>query len=109
MSVSPCIGDAAAEYLLTQRKCWLRQNEDMKAFQKLCAQSGDRDGARFFKDEAAYAMKFYRAACLLIPHVAAEFPGDCVQRDPYDFPPELFPYLVHLENMSGCCDPTDKT
>lgn len=101
MTVSPCIGNGAAEVLLAQRKSWLRYIEEMKSFQKWCGSRGDREGARFFKEESAHAMKFYRSACLLIPHVAGEFPGDCSYRDPYDFPPELFPFLVHLENLAG--------
>lgn len=93
------IGDEAASRVAEHRAFWARHRDEMIGYQKACAASGDRDGARFFKDEAREALKHYRAACLLLPWVAAEYPGDCKLDEPYSFPEELFAVL----DTVACC------
>lgn len=66
--------------------------EAMLGFQKACAQ--DRETSRYFKGEAADALKFYRAACLLLGWVDAAAPGDCPTKKPADWPLEVIPQVV---------------
>lgn len=82
--------------LMERRVAYLRRLEAMQEYQKFCAKQGDREGAKFFKEEVADARKYYLAACLLIPHVAAYYPGDCKLRDLGDFPLELMPAASHI-------------
>lgn len=93
-------GPRVARIISDQRILWMRHREEVLAFQKDCASRKDIEGARFFKEEAAHAMKHYRAACLLLPQVQNEVPGDCKFRDPYEFPPELWGALTYIESLA---------
>lgn len=90
------IGDECAERVRAERIRWLRHREDILELQKVCGAARDREGARFFKEEASYALKCYRAACLLLPYVDANLPGDCIYREPKDFPIELAPMIRQI-------------
>lgn len=85
------------EKLENARVAATRLRDDMLAYQKQCSANKDREGARFFKEEAADAMKMYRAACLLLPFYAREPRGDCPLRDLYEIGPEMFFHLTFLE------------
>lgn len=95
--VSTMVGHQdVVDKLMEQRVVHLRRLEAMQEYQKFCAKQGDRESAKFFKEEVADARKYYLAACLLIPHVAAHYPGDCKLRDLGDFPLELMPAASHI-------------
>lgn len=92
-------GDKVAEEILLQRKLWQKHRDDMLCYQKEYGKKQDKEAAKFFKEEAAWAMKHYRAACLLVPYVCANPPGDCQYRDLYEIGEELHPFLLYLENL----------
>lgn len=92
-------GDIVAEEIMAQRKMWQKHRDDMLYYQKEASKRKDYDTAKFFKEEASWAMKHYRAACLLVPYVCANPPGDCPYRDLYEVGPELFPQLKYLEDL----------
>ena len=100
----PCCMEADPEILEEQRKLWINQRDLMVEYQKMCGASKDIEGAKFFKEEARHALKMYRAACLLIPWFSPpagkDYPGDCVLKDPYDFPEELFSHLDYIYSIS---------
>lgn len=78
------------------RKHYARERDEMLTHQKQCGAARDVEGAKFFKHEAQHFMKLYRACCLLLPHVANEYPGDCEYRDPYEWGEELFAALDYV-------------
>lgn len=78
------------------RRAKQRDHEEFRALQKFCSSSGDRDGARFFREEAADALKEYRAACLVLPYTMAEPPGDCPVVPEWDWPVELAPWIDRI-------------
>jgi len=82
-------GEAAADRMASLRIRFMRERDEMLTLQKTAAKSGDRETARFFSDEAKDRLKLYRAVCLALPWVAGDAPGDCLLKDPYDFPIEL--------------------
>lgn len=92
-------GDKVCEEISKQRKEWQHHRDTMLMYQKECGVQKDYEGAKFFKEEAAWAMKHYRAACLLVPFVCPNPPGDCPYRDLYEIGPELHPYLNYLEEL----------
>lgn len=93
--------DKMIAYLVQERKQAIVNRETWLVIQKEAGKEGNRELAKFCKEEAAEALKWYRAACLLIGWVGhTPLPGDCPTRDPYEWPPELWPYLTHLENMT---------
>lgn len=93
----PCAYDLCPIKLEAYRKAAARRRDDMIALQKECGARQDREGARFFKEEAADALKEYRAVCLLLPWYTQEAGGDAPLRDLYEIGPELFPYLERAE------------
>src|SRR3990167_7407653 len=81
------------------RKEYLKHRDEMLIFQKECAARGDRDGAKFFKDESREALKMYRASCLILPYYTSDHSSDCKLTDTYKFPPELWralEFVVHV-------------
>lgn len=91
-----------SKYLLEKRKEAIAEREYWIALQKEAAKDKDFDLAKFCKGEASEWMKWYRAACWLIPHVCDyPYPGDCPYRDFYEAPEELFPQLCMLENIAS--------
>ena len=102
-------GDKVCEQISEQRKLWQKHRDDMLYFQKEAAKDKDYDTAKFFKEEASWAMKHYRAACLLVPYVCSNPPGDCPYRSLYEVGPELFPFLVYLEELciAKACKPLE--
>lgn len=102
-------GDGVCEEISKQRRMWQKHRDDMLCCQKDAAKDRDFEGAKFFKEEASWAMKHYRAACLLLPKVCPNPPGDCPDRDLYEVGPELHPYLVYLEELciSKACKPSE--
>lgn len=96
--VLPEFFDLDPGFLEACRLAAIRRREEMATFKSECGKRGDRDGARFFKEEEADAMKEYRAACLLLPWYT-EARGDAPIRDLYEIGPELFPYLSRVERM----------
>lgn len=80
-----------ADLVRSMRRQALARRDEMLAFQKQNA--SDRVYARFFKEEAADALKEYRAACLLLPHFThGDLPGDCKYMPTWDWPIELAPW-----------------
>lgn len=73
----------------TVRKAAQARRDEMLTFQKECGSRRDAEGAKFFKLEAADALKEYRAACLLLPLFMCEPPKDCPYREEYEWPIEL--------------------
>lgn len=61
---------------------------------------GEIDLAKFFKDEAKEDLKFYRAACLLLPQFTNEYSKDCKYIEPYDMPIELAYQLDYLLSIA---------
>lgn len=90
------------EALQSLRKRFARERDEMIGLQKECGARGDRDGARFFKEEASDRLKLYRAACLIIPYFDVAPSGDCPVRDMWGWPPELFPALNMIEALATC-------
>jgi len=86
-------GIDAAETIDTARKAAVARRDEMLAFQKACGEARDREGAKFFKEEAADALKEYRAACLLLPLFMCEPPGDCPYKEEYEWPIEIAPWI----------------
>lgn len=95
--VLPHFFDLCPEKLETARVSATRHRDEMVAAQKQCGAEKDREGAKFFKEEAADAMKMYRAACLLLPWYTQDVGGDCPLRDLYEIGPELFWNLCFVE------------
>lgn len=77
-----------------------RRREEMIELQKWCGKAGDRDGARFFREEAADAMKEYRAACLHLSKWACDPPGDCREPEEWNWPAELAPWLSRVVGLA---------
>lgn len=92
-------GDKVCAEISKQRREWQQHRDVMLMYQKECAKDKDYEGAKFFKEEASWAMKHYRSACLLVPYVCPNPPGDCPYRDLYEVGPELHSYLVYFENL----------
>ena len=84
-----------------QRVLWARHRDEMLVFQKQCGATKDIEGAKFFKEESRHALKMYRAACMLLPWYANEWPGDCKFVDPYEWPEELFDALDYIYGMAS--------
>lgn len=90
------------KYLEEQRKYWISHRDLMISFQKKAFNDWPEDKehgkklAKFFKEEAAEAMKHYRSACLLLGQYGSVL-GDCTYRDTYEWSEELLPYLNRLE------------
>ena len=87
-----CFG-VDAEVVDQRRKDALQRREQMLAFQKAAGAAGDRDTARFFKEEAAEAMKDYRGACLVLGYLRTDL-GDCPFRYHADWTLEIVDYAV---------------
>lgn len=86
------------EKINTTRTRYAALRDDLIGYQKECGKRGDREGARFFKEEAAHALKTYRAACLMLGQYGSKpLPGDSPTRDTWDWPQELFPHIVFVE------------
>ena len=94
------IGADVADEVNATRIYYARHRDEMLAFQKECGAHGDKEGAKFFKDEARDALRHYRAACLLLPWVSGDLPGDCPEREPFYFPEELFGALEFVSGVA---------
>lgn len=92
-------GADIGERLMALRKDFVVQREELLALQKEWGR--DPNWGRFLKHEANDRLKLYRAACLLIPYVVTEPPGDCPWRPSWDFPPELWAPLDMVSAMAG--------
>lgn len=92
--------DELLEDLDRQRKEWQAHREDMLAFQKVLGKSGDREGAKWFKDEAAEAMKRYRGVCTVIGHIDPEWRGDCRWQTVEEVPEEILPYALYAHSIA---------
>lgn len=86
-------GVASVEAIDLARKGAVSRRDEMLAFQKMCGEARDREGAKFFKEEAADALKEYRAACLLLPLFMSDPPGDCPYKEEYEWPVEIAPWI----------------
>jgi hypothetical protein len=86
-----------AELLKKVRIEAIKRREEMCDFKKKTAAGGDREYAKFFKEEEADARKEYNAVCLLLPFYTQDVGGDCPQRDLYAVGPELFGHLCRVE------------
>ena len=75
------------------RKTAAARRDLMIAYQKDCAKAKDIEGAKFFKEESADALKEYRAACLMLPLFDANPPGDCQYKPVWEWPVELAPWV----------------
>lgn len=95
-------GEAACEAVDTIRREAISHRDAMLVFQKNCGISGDREGARFFKTEAAAALSLYRSACLVLAWILANPPGDCVVVSPMQWPKELLPKLRYVMGVANC-------
>lgn len=84
------------DYVDAKRKAALQHRDEMLAFQKAAAKAGDRDAARFFKEEASDAMRQYRGACLVLGHLLCDPPGDSPFRRTDEWPLEIVPYAGTL-------------
>jgi hypothetical protein len=93
-------GEDTISALMEIRKGAISHRDEMLRYQQDCGGRRDSDGAKFFKSEAADAMKTYRAACLLIPWFAAEYPRDCKFQVEWDWPPDLFDHIDRVMNMA---------
>lgn len=91
-------GESSADLVNDMRKAAVVRRDEMLAFQKACGASKDVEGAKFFKGEAADALKEYRAACLILPWLMAEAPKDCPVRESYEWPVELAPWCDRIIN-----------
>lgn len=89
-------GPEIADRVGAVRKARAADRDDFLALQKACGARGDRDGARFFKEAAGDALKEYRAACLVLPLLEANPPGDCPCRPEWEWPVELAPWVDRI-------------
>lgn len=76
-----------------RRKEALQRREQTLALQKTAGKAGDRETAKFFKDEASDAMKDYRGACLVLGYLRTDL-GDCPFRYHTDWPLEIVDHAV---------------
>jgi hypothetical protein len=88
---SPCIEDEAR--LDGMRKAAAQHRQDMLDYQKMCGKGGDRDGARFFKEEATHALKTYRGACYALGYVTGTSAGDYKHAAFSEWPEEIEPFI----------------
>lgn len=91
-AVPACLRLSAGRVDAIRRAASARRDEFV-ALQKALGSAGDRDGARFAKDEAGDALKEYRAACLILGTLACDPPGDSKCRPEWEWPVELAPWL----------------
>lgn len=85
--------DGIGEMLDVARREKAADRDHFLALQKEAGAARDRDMARFWKEEAADALKEYRALCLVIPYYVAQPPGDCPYRPEWEWPTELAPWI----------------
>lgn len=98
MSFFVPLNDKVADYLMLWRKHTIEEREYWLNLQKEAAKEKDFPLAKYCSEQSKEWLKCYRAVCLLIPYYCATpLPGDCPERNTYDFPPELFPYLEEIE------------
>lgn len=60
--------DADLKYIETQRKLHRRLHDEIKSDQKAAGKAKDFALARELSDEATKHLRFYRAACLILPY-----------------------------------------
>jgi len=81
----------AIEALDRVRREEAQHAEQMKAAQK--AAGRDRELAAFFKQEAAFALKTYRGACLVLGQLITD-KGDCEHKRTCEWPIEIIPHAA---------------
>lgn len=86
------IGHLAAKVVAEVRKEYIAIRDALLVEQKAAGREG-----KIFRDEARSAMKIYRAACLLLPYVSDEYPGDCKLVPMWEFPPDLYHALNYVD------------
>lgn len=64
-----------AKYLRAWRKRVIRDREVFLGFQKSCADSGDRLGAKFFSEEAKHNLRIQRAIGFVLPYAGSPDKG----------------------------------
>jgi hypothetical protein len=74
--------DDDVEFLLERRKDLIHFRDEMVSQQRAAVEGGKPTElqlryARFFRDQASWAMKEYRAICYVISRLVANPPGDC--------------------------------
>src|SRR5678815_4264183 len=90
-------GSVAADALREWRKAAIVDRDQFLAFQKAAGASGDRDGARFFKECANRELRRQRACTLMLPWIGTPDPNQRVDR-PVLWPLEL---VEELDEISG--------
>lgn len=83
------------------RKAAALHREAMLGFQKECGARKDIKGAKFFKEEAAEALKEYRGACACIGHLRPDWLGDCPYVESKAIPPEIVPYVYRAHALAS--------
>lgn len=90
--------DADFKYIEAQRKLHRRLHDELKVYQKAAGKARDFELARELSDEATGHLRFYRAACLILPYCTGNLPGDCPYITMSMWPVELAPELDSLLN-----------
>lgn len=90
--------DADLKYIEAQRKLHRRLHDELKSAQKAAGKAKDFALARELSDEATEHLRFYRAACLILPYCTGNLPGDCPYINMSMWPVELAPELDSLLN-----------
>jgi hypothetical protein len=80
-----CIGEA----LRSWRKTAIKDREEFLGFQQACGKSGDRDGAKFFKECAAHEMKLQRACTCMLPWFVVDADKNQLPQSPKMWPIDL--------------------
>lgn len=100
-----CFGEPVWKYVLPKyvsfdltkvdamRRSAIVRRDEWLALQKEFSAKRDVEAAKFCKAEATDALKEYRAACLVLGLLLCEPPGDCPERQEWDWPVELASWL----------------
>lgn len=89
-----CGDEAFYQRLDANRRAWIAHRDAMLVLQKACGSRGDKDGARFFKEEASEAMKTYRGCCAVLGAMFPDRRGDCPLVWPDDVAPEILSFAI---------------
>jgi hypothetical protein len=80
------------------RKDCIEERENWLTAQKIAGTAGDREMAKFCKEQWKYAEQTVKACGLILGWMAdGELPGDCVRREFKDWPKELVPALNEVQ------------
>lgn len=93
--------DETLEALNEIRRTAALHREAMLGFQKECGARKDVNGAKFFKEEAAEALKEYRGACVCIGILRPGWLGDCPEVESKAIPPEIVPYVYRVRALAS--------